>query len=271
MILKPRLFRKPNLSNPISKGLVGLWLMNEGSGNTVQDLSGNGNHATFHANGPDWAAGQYGRALKFNGSDDNILLPATLLGAQNVTGMTFYAIVTPSAVALSAGIIGGASNEGYGYYESGGIWVNSGTIPRMTTYHATTGYKDASSSITLVANTTYHICGVHDPANGTNYIYVNGVLGGSVAGVTNTGTSFAAAFIGRNVKSTAQYWFPGSIEYCAIYSRPLLASEIQQLYREPFCMFDRDPIELWTGAMGGGVPPVGNAGIMTCNAGYWGA
>jgi len=56
-----------------------------------------------------------------------------------------------------------------------------------------------------------------------------------------------------------------------IYNRILSASEIAQLYREPFCMFDRDPIELWTGAMGGGVPPVGNAGIMTCNAGYWGA
>ena len=42
---RPRTRRKFDLRN--QSGLVGYWKFNEGSGTTVTDHSGNGNHATF--------------------------------------------------------------------------------------------------------------------------------------------------------------------------------------------------------------------------------
>ncbi len=55
---------KPPLGTPIYKpdpSLVGHWLMNEGAGNTVYDLSGNGYHGTL--SGATWSTGIYGSRL----------------------------------------------------------------------------------------------------------------------------------------------------------------------------------------------------------------
>ena len=41
--IKPNLGIPINWGNPLANGLVGYWPMLEGTGNTVQDLSGNGN------------------------------------------------------------------------------------------------------------------------------------------------------------------------------------------------------------------------------------
>jgi hypothetical protein len=62
----------------------------------------------------------------------------------------------------------------------------------------------------------------------------------------------------------------GHVDVPTIYNRALSASEIIQLYREPVIMFERDPIELWVGSTSIEEPPVGAAGIMTTNTGFWG-
>jgi len=74
MILKPRLFIKPNLGHPLARGLVGYWLMNEGSGNKVFDLSGNGNTGTF-TNSVDLQPGESGPVLHANGVDELVSIP----------------------------------------------------------------------------------------------------------------------------------------------------------------------------------------------------
>ena len=53
--LKPPLGARLIPGHPLANGLVGCWLMNEGSGNKVYDLSGNGNSGTL-TNGPEWKA-----------------------------------------------------------------------------------------------------------------------------------------------------------------------------------------------------------------------
>ena len=63
MILKPPLGTQLNYSHPLSQGLVGYWLMNEGSGNQLNDLSLNGNDLAFY-NTPQWVTGESGRAIE---------------------------------------------------------------------------------------------------------------------------------------------------------------------------------------------------------------
>ena len=49
-ILKPRLGLRLNHNHPLAQGLVGCWVMNEGGGDKVFDLSGNGKAGTFSGN-----------------------------------------------------------------------------------------------------------------------------------------------------------------------------------------------------------------------------
>ena len=48
------------------KTVVGLWLFNEGKGDTAKDSSGNGNDGTLMIK-PKWIDGKFGKALEFDG------------------------------------------------------------------------------------------------------------------------------------------------------------------------------------------------------------
>jgi len=49
------------------KTVVGLWLFDEGKGDTTKDSSGNGNDGTLMSK-PKWVDGKFGKALEFDGS-----------------------------------------------------------------------------------------------------------------------------------------------------------------------------------------------------------
>ncbi len=51
--------------------LIGHWTLNEGSGATAYDASGNGNNGSINGN-PKWVVGHLGGALEFDGSDDYV-------------------------------------------------------------------------------------------------------------------------------------------------------------------------------------------------------
>jgi len=53
--------------------IVGMWLFDEGSGDTTKDSSGNGDDGEI--NGAQWVEGKFGTALEFNGSTDAVACP----------------------------------------------------------------------------------------------------------------------------------------------------------------------------------------------------
>jgi len=54
----------------IGEGLIGWWMLDEGSGTNVADSSGAGHHGFFAAGTPGWVPGVYGKALEFDGSNE---------------------------------------------------------------------------------------------------------------------------------------------------------------------------------------------------------
>src|SRR3989344_20842 len=62
-------------------GMVAYWPLNEGSGTTASDATGNGNTATL--SGPFWTTGQISGALSFDGSNDTLNLGADKSFATN--------------------------------------------------------------------------------------------------------------------------------------------------------------------------------------------
>ena len=77
-------------------GLVAAYSFNEGSGTTVGDASGAGQHGT--TSNTTWSAsGKYGGALSFNGTSARVNIPNSA-SLQLKTGMTLEAWVNPSTV-----------------------------------------------------------------------------------------------------------------------------------------------------------------------------
>ena len=53
------------------KTIAGVWLLDESTGNTAKDSSGNGNDGKL-MNGPKRVDGEFGKALEFDGVDDYV-------------------------------------------------------------------------------------------------------------------------------------------------------------------------------------------------------
>jgi hypothetical protein len=53
----------------INEGLIGWWMLDEGTGTTVADSSGAGHDGFFVDSMPEWVPGMYGKALKFDGTN----------------------------------------------------------------------------------------------------------------------------------------------------------------------------------------------------------
>ncbi len=60
-----------------SPGPVGYWKLDEGSGTTVYDSSGNGNNSSNWSGNTKWVQGKYGSATSHDGSGDRITIPSS--------------------------------------------------------------------------------------------------------------------------------------------------------------------------------------------------
>jgi len=208
-------------------GLVAVWHLNEGSGSTTSDSSGNNNDGTI--NGSTWVDGNFGKALKFDGVNDYVEVPnsASLNITDEIT-ITFWTKQDPTSN-FEKQIIGkGLENTG------------------TRTYGITTPYGSLGARF-IICNTTdcslctykwtdsnwHHVAGTY---NGSHMkIYVDGIERDSVYG--NCLIQGPIQSSGRPVQlgawklpSGGSSYFNGTIDEAAIYNRVLSESEIQNHY-----------------------------------------
>ena len=175
-----------------------------GSGTTWTDLSGNGNNGTL-TNGPTYSSGNLG-SLSFDGGDDyvNCGTPSISVGKITVNAWikinasSFQHIVDSSSGSWHLAILGG-NNRPY-------FWNGS-------TYHL--------SAPILTVGQWYMLTGVQGT---TLDIYINGVLGQSIA--SNVNVTTYNVNLGRYQGGSRP--FNGNISQALIYNRALTATEIRQ-------------------------------------------
>lgn len=200
--------------------LLGHWNLNETSGTTAADSSGNGLGGTL-AGGPVWTTGHTNGALGFDGTDDYVNLgnPTAL----RLTGaMTLSAWVYVDTFMHAGRIIakqGTASNRGW----SLNVEADGKASFQIATNSTTVQLVNSASAIP--SGQWVHLAGVYEPGTALR-LYVNGTLNNS-----NT-TSIAASQYNNNLnvnigrRPNGELYFDGKIDEVRVYGRALSAIEI---------------------------------------------
>ena len=207
---------------------IGHWKLDETSGTTAADSSGNGHDGTMN-DGLDGANdsvnGVISNALDFDGADDGIELPAssTLFPNNNSwTTSAWFKTISPANGTYGNRIFNPMQNA-----TNGSAFILSLDGLDLDFAHDDGTSLTNSSVATINEHTWYHVASSYD---GTTFkVYLNGT---EELSVTDTFSGFGTgnAAIGEAGDGTAP--FPGQIDDVRIYDRVLSASEILELYND---------------------------------------
>ncbi len=216
----------PKLDTQLTTGLVGHWTLDETSGTTIADSTGNGYDLTASGVSPvtDSVTGPIGNAISFDGTaDERIYLNASPNQPPITSHVTLCAWAYNNAG--NTGRIAGTSGQGgtfaydigYNHFDISADGLNA-TNTRVST--------------TAPSNQWYHLCGVYDDTVDTLSLYMDGVrVAGPTAHPSGSLNVSARPFtIGARASSGIDIEFDGSIDDVRLYDRPLSAAEITALY-----------------------------------------
>jgi len=262
MILKTSYNMKPPISarlirgHPLAKGLVACWLLNEGSGGQVFDLSGNGNHGTFSTTPPTWVSGKFGSASNFPANAGANGQWVSLGSNWDIQPFTYVVWVKVTAFHDTDNYIIGIASE------RSRIAISSSTSINGRVYAG--GWKTITGS--YVEGEWFQTALSVPASGGTVRFYVNGAETGTPAVVGAMVYNGGVLRLGARVAADDEHKLNGLIDHAMIYNRALSASEIALLYREPFCMFDHPMDSLFAI---GAAPPEIQALYMDLSTQLW--
>ncbi len=214
----------PGLAGP-----VGYWGLNEGTGTTTADSSGNANNGTLK-NSPAWVSGWLSNALNFNGTNSYVDLNNT-----STTNALKPALpVTISAwikLTSNSGYQSIFSSDNFNSVYAGCMLETNGGVLECVYGTGSTSFRSKVGTTVLTAGQWYHVAAVIQGPSTMN-LYVNGVDNGGTYGGTGTGLGYTttSSKIGCRNGST---FFNGVIDDLRFYNRVLNPTEIGLLANGP--------------------------------------
>jgi type II secretory pathway pseudopilin PulG len=213
--------------------LIACWKLNESSGLTAADSSGNNNDGTLrNMVGDEWIDGIIDGALNFDGSNDYIAIQNLYYEGSGYPEVTVSAWIRTSNGGNQI-IVSFDRNE-YWRLEVNGNGGGTGQIGWDV--YTSTGQVDYGSNTRVDDGLWHHVAGVFD--NGTLTIYIDGnpetpTSGGSTFG---RGVNDRYGFLGVGSEATTfdgskgpNNYFDGDMDDVRIYDRALDSNEIAQL------------------------------------------
>jgi hypothetical protein len=245
--IKPPISAGLNPAHPLADRLAGCWLLNEGAGRVVRDISGQRHDGSF-SGGPLWTPGAFGPAVEFDGNDDWISMGNCLnLGTDDITMLVlvqYSAAEQPEQwQGVHAGAVAGkgylGSSNGYGVSVSGGNKIGWQVRNQSTVFSIT--------SDNVLNDGQWHVViGVCDRDSATGLrLYIDGVRQSatadptSIAGVNLTDTPAFAVGSRQDVSQSWAWDYLGRVGAVCVWKRVLTEDQIGQLQREPFALFAR--------------------------------
>jgi hypothetical protein len=211
------------------KDLVLYYAFDEGKGNTVKDLSGNGNDGTI--NGAKWVDGKFDKALEFNGKDNYVDCgnSSSLQIKKEITLAVWVNLaILPSQMHSDSRIIARENSGAGAPWASYALTVN-GNATSFFGFEISADTPDIYPKSTTLpeVDVWYHLAGVYDGSNCN--IYVNGQKEGTLPQSGNLVINSALnPMVGADVNRNIEY-FQGIIDEVVIYNRVLSEEEILAL------------------------------------------
>jgi len=261
---KPPVGSEIDWGHPLSQGLVGAWLMNEGGGNIVRDLV-KGNNGTLVGN-TNWSSSVKGIATNFDGNGDYINIPNFKMVVDAFSPFSIVFALYPLTTADYNQTIGELTT-GWNCFrfhtESGsGVYCGVGgdNGDRFTPTELPLG--------TVTRNSWNNFVFTIDSGNpgfayGSGRFYKNGNLLAKKTFTSGLNEDWSGFIIGQPDTNTIN----GKFGRLYIYSRALSPSEIQQLYSEPYCFIQPIKRRFYSITE---APTGAAAGIMTPRTSFWG-
>jgi RHS repeat-associated protein len=211
-------------SSSLDYRLGGYWPLDEGTGTTTADLSGNGNTGTL-VNSPTWETGascKYEDCLSFNGATTYVNV-TSVPAISAATGITVSAWLYPTTFHPTGYAADGDNN----WFMSNGLFLalNQNGDPEFYVSY----WQAASVPLTLDAWNLVTFSGT----SGNFHIYLNGALVLTSTQTTAGFTSGRATIGGRYDALYAPYTFNGKLDDVRLYERALNTTEINELYSNP--------------------------------------
>jgi len=216
--------------DPLLSGIVGWWKLDDASGSTATDSSGQNNSGSITGT-ISWTTGHLNGALTFNGSNTavNVGTPS-ILNLTHVGTLTCWVKYDNTAA---------AGSSKWPMIAGNGDWTNdlNGYMFALNSAAGNEGQVifqilNATTGIFVVSTTKYgdnawhHICGTWDGTNLT--LYVDGISVGTTP-QTNDAVSGVNPFVmGRNALQ-ADSFFNGLIDDVRVYNRALSSTEVASL------------------------------------------
>ena len=249
-LTKPKPGIQINPSHPLSRGLVGYWLFNEGSGSLANDISGCGNHGRLINMSPNiqssgWNGSKFGGGLHFDGVDDYV--ENNMDASLNFGNGNFSCSVRIKGIPPV--IDGGFVISKYDNQISSARW----SIELRSTGYINAHMRDAngnqmqaSGAISIDDDRWHHI--VVQRIGDTIYLYIDRILDNFGTNALVGSTDIAAPLrIGTiSITDVSTFHFNGSIDEVRIYNRALSTAEIEQLYYDPFCNLLQIPMRRYS-------------------------
>lgn len=206
---------------------VGVWLLDEGSGDTVADSSGNGNDGEFIGN-PKWIDGMFGKALHFDGKDDMVPVGQNeILRVSEGTMMNWINIKTADDTGLSSMTIP---------YDDGPAWDAPYRSLGLGTWQGQLRYwiaiNDQNQEIqpgNIKVDQWYHEAITFDGE--TRKAYLDGELAQAVEGPGKItyGKPTPTAVIGSASVEVPRELFNGYVDEIAIFNVALSEEDINEI------------------------------------------
>ena len=205
--------------------LIGYWPLNESSGDTAHDYSGNSHHGTIYDGSDSTVPGATGvlgqNAYSFDGSDDYVSTGRKFDQYSTISVSAWFLHNSLDTLSEIRSLIANHDNNEGIFIQTNG----SGAIRIGVGDGSNWNYIDSSQKN---ADTWYHSVLVYD--GNKIKTYIDGKKYGQISSGYST-SSVSNVRIGRGGPwgGGSQNW-PGKISEVRIYDRPLADSEVQYLY-----------------------------------------
>jgi len=225
----------------VSADLVGHWRLDEGSGTTGYDTSGNGNDGTLIGD-PQWVAGVLDGALEFDATDDYVDIgnPPDLPSGASARSICAWVTTSNLDSGWKAAVAYGspAASQANGFARNGSLVSGFGYG------------NDLTVADFFEIDVWYHLCLTYDGT--TAILYGNGLEIASAPKTWNLVLNQTR--LGRQINEAPEFW-GGKIDDVRIYRRVLTPGEIQavmagQAYPQALSLTPADGSMVETTALG---------------------